>query len=137
RVVSEKVPCARRPLDIGGSGPVNAQPALDGPTHPCHDGCRALSSLQMMLRDGDSRSQLVYIAVSESLALPRPRRLTDFPSGGRNEARSRRNSATPELGSRRNSAASGRTIPAEKPGITTYRTVASCVLVRARVVAAW
>jgi hypothetical protein len=43
---------------------VNAQPALAAPMHPCHHGCRALSSLQLMLRDGDSRSQLVYIAVS-------------------------------------------------------------------------
>ena len=66
---------------------MNAQPALDGPMHPCHYGCRAVSSLQLMLRDGDSASQLVYIAVSDSLALPRPRRLTDFPSMGRNELR--------------------------------------------------
>jgi hypothetical protein len=48
---------------------VSAQPALDGPMHPCHHGCRALSSLQLMLRDRDSRSQLVYIAVRDSLAL--------------------------------------------------------------------
>jgi hypothetical protein len=50
---------------------VNAQPALDGPMHLCDHGCRVLYSLQLMLRDGDSASQLVYIAVSDSFALPK------------------------------------------------------------------
>src|SRR5262245_36841828 len=65
RVSSETVPRACRPLDIGGGGPVNAQPALDGPMDPCHHGSPHFSRCYAM-ENPDRNS--VYIAVSNSIA---------------------------------------------------------------------
>jgi hypothetical protein len=64
------------------------QPALDAPMCPRHHCCRALSSLQLMLRDGESESQLCVHRGEQFARVAQARRLTDFPSVGRNELRS-------------------------------------------------